>query len=373
MLTNVEHSLPRSSPEAQGIHSSGILAFVEALESQIHEIHSFMLVRHGSVVSEGWWSPYGRDYPHLLFSLSKSFTSTAVGFALREGRFSMDDAVVSFFADETPAEVNDLLAAMRVRHLLTMATGQAADTWSSMVDRADGKWIKGFFEVPVVEAPGTHFVYNNGASYMLSAIVQRTTGMTVLDYLQARLFAPLGIEHAAWQESPEGITAGGIGLSLKTEDVAKFGQLYLQKGMWQGKQLLPEGWVEDATARHIASDGGIEADWRQGYGYQFWRSRHNGYRGDGVFGQWCIVMPDQDAVLAITSGIDLFDSQQPLNLVWELLLPIMQPDALPEDSPAQGILAEKLANLSFLPVQGMASSPTAAQVSGAGMLSMLIR
>ena len=321
MLTKGEQGLPRTSPERQGIASSAILRFVEALESQIHEIHSFMLLRHGSVVAEGWWSPYGREYPHMLFSLSKSFTSTAVGLALSEGRFSIDDPVLSFFPDETPAEVSDLLAAMRVRHLLTMSTGQAADTWSSMVDRADGNWIKGFFEIPVVNEPGSQFVYNNGASYMLSAIVQKTTGMTVREYLEARLFEPLGIENATWQESPQGITAGGIGLSTRTEDVARFGQLYLQKGLWQGRQLLPEAWVEEATACQISNGPGIEIDWSQGYGYQFWRSRHNTYRGDGVFGQWCIVMPEQDAVLAITSGLDIFDSQQPLNLVWEMLLP----------------------------------------------------
>ncbi len=363
MLIKDEHGLPRTSPEQQGISSAGIRRVVEALERQIHEIHSVMLLRHGNVVAEGWWSPYGREYPHQLFSLSKSFTGTAVGFALTEGRFSIDDPVLSFFPDETPAEVSDLLAAMTVRHLLTMSTGQATDMWFSMLDRPDSNWVKGFFEMPVLNQPGSQFVYNNGASYMLSAIVQRTTGMTVLDYLQPRLFEPLGIENATWEASPQGITAGGIGLSLKTEDVARFGQLYLQKGMWQGKQLLPEAWVEAATATQIATKG-IEIDWSQGYGYQFWRSRHNTYRGDGVFGQWCIVMPEQDAVLAITSGTDIFNSQQPLNLVWEMLLPIMSPDSLPEDTDAQDALAEKLSSLSFTPVQGQTSSLLATQVSG---------
>ena len=363
MFTTDENSLPRTSSERQGIASSAILQFVEGLESQIHEIHSFMLLRHGSVVAEGWWSPYGREYPHMLFSLSKSFTSTAVGLAVTEGRFSIDDPVLSFFPDETPTEVSDLLATMHVRHLLSMSTGQAVDTWSSMVDRPDGNWIKGFLEVPVLHEPGTHFVYNTGATYMLSAIVQKTTGMTLMDYLEPRLFEPLGIENATWQESPQGITAGGIGLSTRTEDVARFGQLYLQKGMWQGKQLLPEAWVEEATAFQISNGPGIQIDWSQGYGYQFWRSRHNAYRGDGVFGQYCIVMPEQDAVLAITSGLDIFDSQQPLNLVWEMLLPMMSPDALPEDAAAHKALAEKLSSLSLNPVQGATSSPIASRVS----------
>lgn len=358
------NDLHRTPPEAQGVSSAAVLQFVEALESQINEIHSFMLLRHGRVIAEGWWSPYGREYPHALFSLSKSFTSTAVGFAVTEGYFSIDDPVLSFFPDETPAGVSDLLSGMCVRHLLSMSTGQAEDTWSYMVDRPDGNWIKGFFSVPVEHTPGTHFVYNTGATYMLSAIVQKTTGMKLLDYLTPRLFEPLGIEKAAWWDSPQGITAGGIGLSLKTEDVARFGQLYLQKGNWQGKQLLPEAWVDEATAFQSSNAGGAQADWSQGYGYQFWRCRHNAYRGDGVFGQYCIVMPEQDAVLAITSGMDVFDMQQPLNLVWDILLPAMQPDALPDDAAAQGALTQKLSSLRMLPAQGKPNSPTASQISG---------
>jgi CubicO group peptidase (beta-lactamase class C family) len=356
------HDLPRTSPEQQGVASSTILEFVQALESQIHELHSFMLLRHGSIIAEGWWSPYGRDYPHMIFSLSKSFTSTAVGLALTEGHFSIDDLVLSFFPDETPAEVNDFLAAMSVRHLLSMSTGHADDTWAYMVNRPDGNWIKGFFEVPVRHAPGAHFLYNTGATYMLSAIVQKTTGMKLIDYLLPRLFEPLGIQNATWEESPQGINLGGIGLSIKTEDIARFGQLYLQKGMWQGEQLLPEAWVTQATAFQIANGDEAQSDWTQGYGYQFWHCRHGAYRGDGVFGQYCIVMPEQDAVLAITGGIDVFDMQQPLNLVWDLLLPAMHPSAIPAATD-HDTLAKKLSSLHLPPVQGQTASPIASQVS----------
>lgn len=188
--------LPRATPESQGIASAAVLQFIETLQSQLHEIHSFMLLRHGKVVAEGWWSPYAHEHPHLLFSLSKSFTSTAVGFAVTEGHFSIDDPVLSFFSEETPVDRSHGLATMRVRHLLTMSTGQAVDTWSFMVNRPDGDWIKGFLKVPVLHTPGTHFVYNTGATYMLSAIVQKTTGMKLIDYLQPRLFAPLGIASA---------------------------------------------------------------------------------------------------------------------------------------------------------------------------------
>lgn len=368
MVLTVTNDLPRTSPEQQGIASFAIHRFVEALEAQINEIHSFMLLRHGNVVAEGWWSPYTDEHPHMIFSLSKSFTSTAVGLALQENYFSIDDAVVSFFPeeapDEAPEEISDLFKQMQVRHLLSMSTGQAVDTWSYMVDRPDGNWIKGFMGVPVLHTPGTHFVYNTGATYMLSAIVQKCTGMKLLDYLDQRLFQTLGIKDATWDESPQGITAGGIGLNIKTEDIARFGQFYLQQGQWQGQQLLPETWFNEATSSQISNSDGIQMDWSQGYGYQFWRCRHNAYRGDGVFGQYCIVMPDQDAVLAITGGMDVFDMQQPLDIAWDILLPAMSADALSDDTTAYTNLANKLNSLTMLPVAGAASSPIASQVSG---------
>jgi len=184
-----------------------------------------------------------------------------------------------------------------------------------------------------------------------------------VDYLKPRLFEPLGIEKAAWDESPQGINIGGYGLRLKTEDVARFGQLYLQKGMWQGKQILPEAWVDEATAFQMPNGEDPESDWAQGYGYQFWRARHNAYRGDGVFGQYCIVMPDQDAVLAMTGGVDLLEMQSPLNLIWEILLPAINSAPLAEDATSHQRLVEKLSSLSMLPVQGQATSPMAFHVS----------
>lgn len=359
------HELPRTSPEQQGIASSAILQFIESLERQMHEVHSFMLLRHGSIVAEGWWSPYERNYPHMLFSVSKSFTATAVGIAISEGYFALDAQVLSFFPEEAPVEVNDYLAAMRVRDLLTMTTGHDTDTWGYMVERTNGNWLKGFFEVPILHAPGTHFLYNTGATYLLSAIVQKTTGMKLVNYLETRLFEPMGIRNATWEESPQGINSGGIGLSLKTEDIARFGQLYLQKGRWRDQQILPEGWVEAATSVQISNGNAAEqSDATQGYGYQFWRCRHGAYRGSGLFGQYCIVMPEQDAVLAITSGIDVFDSDQLLDLTWEQLLPAMQATVLLDTPEAQNALTRKLSNLRLPWVQGQMESSIGLRISG---------
>ncbi|HLY25838.1 MAG TPA: serine hydrolase domain-containing protein [Aggregatilineales bacterium] len=347
----VEHALPRSQPEREGIASSAILQFVEALESQMHELHSFMLLRHGHVVAEAWWSPYRPDYPHLMFSVSKSLTSTAVGMAITEGRLSIDDPVLSFFPDESPAKVSDFLASMTVRHLLTMTTGHGVDTWPYLIARSDGHWIKAFLDVPVAHPPGTHFLYNTGATYILSAIVQKTTGMKLIDYLQPRLFEPLGIRKATWQQSPQGIAVGGYGLSMTTEDLARFGQLYLQKGRWEDRQILTEAWVEAATSAQVSgSNRSAQSDWTQGYGYQFWCCRHDAYQASGVFGQGCIVMPRQDAVFAFTGGIEVFDVQQLLDLVWTALLPALEVEQPAEDAVAQQARAQKLSSLALAPV-----------------------
>lgn len=355
-------SLPRSTPEAQGISSAAITAFLEAVEAHDCGLHSLMLLRHGHVVAEGWWSPYAPGMPHMLFSLSKSFTSTAVGLAAAEGRLSVDDPVLAFFPQEAPRKPSENLAAMRVRHLLSMSTGHDHDTTEHLYKRRDGDWPKAFLARPVAHAPGTHFLYNTGATYMLSAIVQRVTGQTLLDYLGPRLFAPLGIEGATWETCPRGVNTGGFGLSVKTEDIARLGQLYLQRGVWQGQRLLPEAWVADASSRHSASGSSAGSDWEQGYGYQFWLCRHGAYRGDGAFGQFCVIMPQQDAVVAITAGAP--GMQAVLDLVWEHLLPAMADAPRPEDASAHEAMTRKLENLALAPVAGRETSPLASAISG---------
>src|SRR5919201_192543 len=252
--------LPRSSPEAQGVSSPAVLAFVEAVDRQIDSLHSFMLLRHGHVVAEGWWAPYDAAAPHSLFSLSKSFTSTAVGLAVAEGKLSVDDEVLKFFPEDAPGQPSSNLKAMRVSDLLRMSTGQQTEP----PRKPDQPWTKTFLAHPVPFKPGTHFLYNTSATYMHSAIVQKATGQTVLDYLRPRLFEPLGIDDPTWGTSPQGVTLGGYGLSVRTEDIARFGQLYLQKGRWQGKQLVPQSWVAAATARQTSNGSNPKGDWDQG-------------------------------------------------------------------------------------------------------------
>lgn len=345
-----DKSLPRSTPEAQGVSSAGIAEFIAAADKTVDAMNSFMLIRHGHVVAEGWWSPYSAEAPHSLYSLSKSFTSTAVGLAIAEGKLSLDDEVLKFFPDDAPASPSNNLKAMRVSDLLRMSTGQQAEPGRT----SNEPWTKTFLAQPVPFKPGTHFLYNTSATYMLSAIVQKATGSNLLDYLKPRLFDPLGIENPTWESSPQGISTGGYGLSIKTEDIAKFGQLYLQKGKWKGEQLVPSSWVDQATARQTSNGSNPKSDWDQGYGYQFWRSRNGAYRGDGAFGQYCIVLPEQDAVIAITSGTK--DMQLVLNLVWDKLLPALKSAPLPSADEAQKNLESMLKGLT-LPTQTGSASP----------------
>jgi CubicO group peptidase (beta-lactamase class C family) len=359
--------LPRSAPEAQGVSSEAILGFLEALGKSKHEFHSFMMLRHGHVITEGWWSPYRADLPHMLYSLSKSFTSTSVGFAVTEKRISVDDYVTKFFPDDLPEKISDNLAALQVKHLLTMSVGHAEDSTGKLW--GEQNWAKKFLSLPIQNLPGSAFLYNSGATYMLSAIVQKVTGEKIIDYLKPRLFVPLEIQGATWETCPRGINTGGWGLKLRTEALAKFGQLYLQKGNWKGKQILPAAWVDEATTFKIQQPGGSDlerlkqqSDWHQGYCYQFWRCRHNAFRGDGAFGQFTIVMPEQDAVIAITSESPSMQGE--LDLVWDHLLPAMKEGSTPANRDAQKQLTHQLASLALSPSKGQISSPTATRISG---------
>lgn len=318
-------SLPRSTPEAQGVDSAVVREYIETADRDVDSMHSFMLVRHGQVVAEAWWAPESADKPHVLWSLSKSFTSTAIGLAVAEGKLSVDDRVLDFFPDDAPEEPSANLKAMRVRDLLTMNAGHHDElNW-----RKAPHWVQAFLAHPVPHKPGTHFRYNTPATYMLSAIVQKVTGETVLDYLTPRLFEPLGIEKPQWDESPQGISIGGYGLFLRTEDIAKFGQLYLQRGQWNGQQILPAEWVDLATSKQVSNGSDPNGDWDQGYGFQFWRCRNGAYRGDGKDGQFCIVLPEQDAVIAITANAQ--DMASELKIVWDKLLPAFHDEPLAEN------------------------------------------
>ena len=323
-------SLPRA--ESGSKLDEAFEKYLSAAQADKQDIHSVMILKDGKVLKEKWMSEGAPDKPHALYSVSKTFTASAIGFAVSEGRLKVTDKVISFFPDKLPAEVSENLKKLEIRHLLTMTSGH--DVEPNRRNIAEGQdWVEFFLAAPFVHEPGTFYVYNSLATYVLSAIVQKVTGEKVIDYLYPRLFRPLGIVGAVWDESPQGINTGGWGLYLKTEDLAKMGQLFLQKGEWNGRQLLPAEWIAEASKAQVESlPAGVrrenlkvkpkDSDWLQGYGYQMWRCRHNAFRADGAHGQYIIVMPDQNAVVVITAHVGNMQSE--INLVWKYLLPALK-------------------------------------------------
>jgi len=353
-----------ATSEALGVASPAVSAFLDAAAAGAFELHSLVIARGGKPAVRAWWAPYRAEAAHSLYSLSKSFTSTAVGFAVASSKLKLTDKVVDFFPEQKPSQISENLTALRVEHLLEMSVGQASDATPVLTHEQD--WVKAFLALPIESPPGSVFLYNSAATYMLSAIVQKVTGERVVDYLRPRLFDPLGLPPMRWSECPRGINTGGWGLSATTDAISKFGQFYLQKGRWNGKQLLPREWIEQATRFKIQQPPGPgqdlaqlkkDSDWHQGYAYQFWRCRHDAFRGDGAFGQFCIVVPQLDAVIAITSRT--LDMQGLINLVWEHLLPGLHEAALPADRAASDRLRAQLAGLALKLPEGSAGSPQA--------------
>ncbi|MEZ0492319.1 serine hydrolase domain-containing protein [Kineococcus sp. TBRC 1896] len=346
--------LPRSTPSAQGVDARGLAAFVDALEGTAGvEPHSLLVLRHGHVVAQGWWAPFAPDRPHLLYSLSKSFTSTALGFAVAEGLVDLDATVLSYFPEFDADVTDERSRRILVRHVANMASGHREETIAQASADPTGDIVRGFLRIPPDAEPGTLFCYNQPCTFSVSAIVQRTSGQGLLEFLRPRLLDPLGVDTAnlGWLTDGQGRELGFSGFHAPTELVAKLGQLYLQRGVWEGERLLPESWVEEATTSHIDNATfNANPDWGQGYGYQFWIARH-GYRGDGAYGQFCVVLPEQDVVVAITSQST--DMQAVLDAAWEHLLPAVSDPDLPADAAAHDeALARRTASLALPPLEG---------------------
>ncbi|MGH3488812.1 MAG: serine hydrolase domain-containing protein, partial [Actinopolymorphaceae bacterium] len=349
------YPLPARSPAAQGVDASGIGRFLDAIEAAPDiEPHSLMVLRHGHLVASGWWAPYSPDRLHLLYSLSKSFTSTAASFAVAEGLVHLDDPVVSYFP-EFEAEITDPRSrAMLVRHVASMASGHDAETMERAVALDPEEIVHGFLLLPPDREPGTVFAYNQPATYSLATIVQKVTGQTLTEYLRPRLLDPLGIGDVVWRQHPAGRDVGFSGLHATTDAIARLGLLYLQGGVWEGKQVLPAAWVAEATRSHVSNGVEPNSDWAQGYGFQFWMSRH-GYRGDGAYGQFCVVLPEHDAVIAMTAAT--VEMQALLDAMWEHLVPALGAAPLEGRDDEDTALAHRLARLELPPAPGKPAPP----------------
>ena len=331
--------LPRAAASAN--LDEAFASYLQAVADSAEDLHSVMVLQNGKVLEEKFFVP---DTAHILHSVSKTFTSTAVGFAVSEGLLHLDDKIVDLFPESLPDHVSDTLARVTVRHLLTMNSGHGTDPTGNTRSR-DGDWVRGFMEWPLQYEPGTCDCYNSLGTYVLSAAVQKVTGQKVVDYLDSRLWKPLGIKKPFWQESPSGVNTGGWGLYLKTEDLARMGLCLLNGGEFNGKQVIPADWVKEMSANQVPCVNAgmnermlreIQAhpehpayksflpennDWVQGYGYQMWRCRHGAFRADGANGQYIIIIPEKNAVVVTTANIP--NMGQELNLIWDYILPAL--------------------------------------------------
>ena len=314
--------LEHCRPEDVHVDSVGIVRFLDDMKERKLHMHSVMMLRHGKVILDISYAPWSRDLKHMLFSLNKSFTSTAVGFAVQDGLLTVEDRVIDYFPELLTSLPCENMQKMKIKHVLTMNTGHAVE--SGLIG---DNWEKRFIRSYVEYEPGTHFMYNTTGTYMLSAILQKVTGKNLMDYLREKLFDPLEMSRDIWSEnSPTGIATGGHGMNVRIEDIAKLGQFYLQRGQWNGKQLLNEQWIQDAQTPWSDNSqykgGGGGPDWNAGYGYQFWMCvPDHVFRGDGACGQYCVICPDQDMVIAVTSGNH--DMAAVLRSVWEYVFPCL--------------------------------------------------
>lgn len=345
-------SLRVATPSEERVDARGLLAFLDELETHPGiRPHGLVVLHDGARIAEGWWAPFAPDRVQLLYSLSKSFTSTAVGLARAEGLVDLDATVLSYFP-ELDADITDPRSrAMRVRDVAAMASGHALDTIDRAAELDPADLVRGFLLLPPDSEPGSRFAYNQPCTYALARIVQRVTGSTLIDYLRPRVFEPLGIGEAVWLQAPPGTDLGFSGLHSTADAVARLGELYRRGGMWGDRRILDEEWVDLATRRHIDTAGAGVPDWERGYGFQFWMSKH-GYRGDGAFGQFCVVVPEKRLVVAITSETEFM--QEVLDALWEHVIPAIGAGG---DADADAELAERLAVLSLPPAAGEAEPP----------------
>ncbi len=341
------NELPRSTPEEQGVPSKALVALFDSLHAlPLTDMHAVVVMRHGRVIGEMYPKPYAPEYRHTMYSCSKTFVGIAVGLAIEDNRLRLDDRVAVIFPELLPESVSKDLADMTVRHLLTMASGVKPD-WNM---RSRGtEWIRTFLSKPVKE-PGTQYAYDSMVSYMLAAVVQKVTGKKLTEYLQERVFTPMNVTEWAWEESPEGVNTGGWGVHIQPESLAKFGQLILNEGRWEGKQLVPAEWIREMCKKHRETG-------REVYGYHIWHcGGHDGaVRADGALGQYVISVLDKDMVVVMTEAT-LGNGRDQRRLIWDVLLPQIQDEPLPANKKDYQKLLKKQDSYKLAEVKGKASS-----------------
>lgn len=363
---------PRTTPEAVGIPSASIEWLLDRLEEGWTEPHGLMIMRHGKVCAEGWWAPYATGIRHGLQSHTKTYAATAVGIAYTEGLLKLTDRIVDIFPDEIPENPSENLKKLTVRDVLCMGCGM--DT----MPRPSKDWIREFLATPVNHVPGTTFMYNSTGSTFLGAIVRKLTGLGLHDYLKPRLFDKIGIdaENLRWITMPDGMEVGGGGLFATTEDNLRLMKLYADGGVWEGERILAEDYVKLATSKQndSATERAVNPpaeDNFVGYGFQIWMCRPKGvYRADGAMGQFTIVFPERDMLLAITENASGSTGgampQKALDTIWKWMdaLPGPETEILPEDPEASAHLARRMQMLALPAPRRSPESPLQEKING---------
>ena len=330
-----DSSLPRASQaEMETFKAAGDKIFADVWGDPGNVLHSLMILKDGKVVYEHWDVGYSPEQLHVMWSVSKTFTATAIGFAEQDGLLKTSDRVIDYFdSSELPAEPHEWLKKMTLHDLLIMSSGWTDYIYDAMKGKVEN-WVKTTLASEYHFEPGTQYHYNSMNTYILSAIVTKVTGKKMADYLNEKLFEPLGIDDYYWCESPQGINTGGWGLYITTESFAKMGQFILQKGEWNGEQLLCAEWFDKATYPHIMQYQNKVTDparleelkksrnqWEQGYAYQMWNCPDGAVRMHGANGQLGIIFPDKNAVVIVTSH--LWDEKKLLDAIWNNIYPIL--------------------------------------------------
>ncbi len=335
-----------STPEQQGIDSAALLKVFDEIQAKQLNIHSVVIVRHGFIITEAHFYPFQPGVKHVLYSCTKSINSALVGIAIKQGKIdNINHRVLDFFPERTVANKDARKQAMTLEHLLTMSSGME---WNEtgvplsspnnsnrqMIQSKD--WVQFVLDRPMRENPGTRFNYNSGGSHLISAIVQKTTGMNELAFAQEYLFKPLGISDVAWAADPNGIYRGEDGLELTPRDMAKIGYLYLKGGIWDGQPVVSADWVKASSKKHISAMGGKD------YGYQWWVQPFGVYNAAGHGSQYIFVLSDLDMVVVFTSGLKTALFDLPASLVETFIIPTAKPQPLPENAIAAATLAARV-------------------------------
>lgn len=364
---NTRKPFETASPEAVGIHSEDILAYIHALEASQTEMHGLMIMRHGKLCAQGWWAPFGPNVRHGLQSHTKTYAATAVGIAYTEGLLKLDERLIDIFPEESPAEPSENLQLLTIRDVLCMGCGM--DTMPAN----SPDWIREFMHTPVNHKPGTVYMYNSTGSTMLGAIVRKKTGLGLHDYLTPRLFEKIGIdpENLRWMCMADGMEVGGGGLFATTEDNFRLMKLYADGGVWEGERIIAEDYVRLATTNQ--NDSATEAinnpeasDNFLGYGFQIWMCKPAGaYRADGAMGQFSIVLPEQDMIISITeTAAGAHWAQSTLDITWDFVKKVTSREALAENAAAEAELRAKLRRLNTGNPPCQPFSPEVGRISG---------